>query len=442
MFDNYEMTLIRIEGLGDLSNSTCNLIVNNELFESVAISSLENSQNVSIIPSKSHLKFQIEGEKILASLQFSLGIIKCQGYHWLPLFVGENDLIEEVPEEVGLPRILLIFQSRRFLSPVIEITETSELSENIEFGDIGEENSKNVELRMKIIELEQSLQFERINQMQTVEKMTRDYKSMLDKANFEMEKFKVWSGKYKEKCLSLTQDLENKENELKLVKLEKETAEIELSDYKEKYLQLVKSQEKTFEDLEKNESALIKLQTWLETRKKSLQIDQTWTDSIQIKKSKAHKSKLLRSSEDSPENLDPELTDSDKIDYYLQDCLSHLKLEGFFQKTTEKFYRVGCKKVGVVLKNKNIYCKFGDSLKTLENYIYNHCSSELENFIKKRANSKPGHRRYKTFSGSLEQGSINKSFKIDKPLMSTQIINKSITPCRSRVAPVKAKKID
>lgn len=439
MFDNYEMTLIRIEGLGDLSSSSCNLFVNNDLFESVSISALENSQHVSIIPSKSNLKFQVEGENVLASLRFSLGIIKCQGYHWLPLFVEENDLIEEVPEEVGLPRILLIFQSQKFLSPVIEITETSELSENIEFCEAGEENAKNVELRMRIIELEQSLQFERINQVQVVEKMTREYKTMLDKANFEMEKFKVWSGKYKEKCLSLTDELQNKENELEKVKQEKENAEREVLEYKEKYIQLVKSQEKTFEDLEKKQVDLMKLQKWMETRKDSLQIELTWTDQIQVKKSK---SKLLRSSDDTPENLDPTLSESDQIDYYLQDCLGQLKLEGFFQKTTEKFYRVGCKKVGVVLKNKNIYCKFGDNLKTLENYIYNHCSNELENFIKKRANSKPSHRRYKTFSGSLEQGSINKSFKIDKPLMSTQIINKSITPCRSRVAPVKAKKIE
>lgn len=434
MFDNYEMTVIRIEGLGDLSNSTCNLIVNSEPFESLSLVSLENTQHVSSIPSKSHLKIQVEENSVLASLQFSLKIIKCQGYHWLPLYTDENDSIEEVPEEVGLPRILLIFQSRKFLSPVIEITETSELSENVDFVDFCEENSKNVELRMKIIELEQNLQFERISQVQSVEKMTREYKTMLDNANFEMEKFKVWSGKYKEKCLSLTEELQEKEKQMGVLRSEKEVVENDLAEFKEKYKELLIAQEKVYETLEANEKELMSLKSWATSRKKALETIQT--ESILIPNKK--KNKLLKY-QNSPENQDPLDPSADLIDYHLQDSLSQLKLEGLFQRTTETFYKVGCKKVGVILKNKNIYCKFGDTLKTLENYIYTHCSNEVENLIKKRANSKPSHKRFKTFSGSFDQNSVNGSFKVDKPFTSTQTIKKSSTPCRTKAIPIKAK---
>ena len=436
MFDNYEMTLIRIEGLGDLSNSTCNLFINNEPFESLPLVSLENAQHVSSIPSKSLLKIQVEEKSVLASLQFPLRIIKCQGYHWLPLFTDENDSVEEVPEEVGLPRILLIFQSRKFLSPVIEITETSELSENVDFVDFSEENSKNVELRMKIIELEQNLQFERISQAQNVEKMTREYKGLLDSANFEMEKFKAWSGKYKEKCLSMSEELEEKDKQMGVLMGEKEGVEKELFELKEKYKELLKVQEKASETLEVNEKELMSLKSLAECRKKTLEITKTESLLFPTKK----KNKLLKL-ENSPENQDPLDSSTGSIDYHLQDSLSHLKLEGLFQKTTETFYRVGCKKVGIILKNKSIYCKFGDTLKTLENFIYTHCSNEIENFIKKRANSKPSHHRFKTFSGSFDQSLVSRSFKADNAFASTQVINKSSTPCRSKAIPVKAKVI-
>ena len=104
-----------------------------------------------------------------------------------------------------------------------------------------------------------------------------------------------------------------------------------------------------------------------------------------------------------------------------------MKLEGLFVKTTEQYYKVGCRKVGVILKNGNIYCKLGDAYKTLENYIYSHCNQELENFIKKRSNSKPTHRRFHTFSCSFDNtlSQANKSFRVDPDSNNISKITKS-----------------
>ena len=155
---------------------------------------------------------------------------------------------------------------------------------------------------------------------------------------------------------------------------------------------------------------------------------------IAEKKKRKQRPKLLNMS---VENINPDITviknqeDSDVVDFHLQNTLNQLKLDGLFQRTYEHYYKVGCKKVGVVLKNNSIYCKFGDTYKTLENYIFSHCNNELENFIKKRVNSKPGHKRFNSFSNTFDQSSViaSKSFKIENENSFRSLKNKSITPC-------------
>ncbi|OMJ89481.1 hypothetical protein SteCoe_8384 [Stentor coeruleus] len=443
MFDNFEVTIIRVEGLGTISKATCFVHMNDEIVDSVSIKDLESGQHTCTVPSKGELRFSVEELVSIASVRFDINIIKCQGYHWLPMFPEGSDIILEVPEEVGLPRILLIFQSRKFLSPVIEITETSEVSENVEFGEFTEvpteEMTKNVELRMKIMELEQSLQFEKQSQMQSIEKIARDYKANMDKLNFEIEKYKIWSDKYKSKCLTLTEDLEKKTKMIKDASEEKEMLKTELNLYKGKYSELFAAQEKMHQLLDSKDKEISLLRSANNVSEKQLDIAVLGSLSIIPKKEvKKKKAKLIDFPiENKPINAKQfeTMDNADIIQMHLQENLIKLKLEGFFTRSNEQFYKVGCKRIGVVLKNGSIYCKLGDTYKTLENYIFTHCTQELENFIKKRANSKPTHRRYHTFSNSFDN-TLTIENKITKPQPESKkflrVKNKSITPQLAR----------
>ena len=437
MFDNYEMTFIRVEGLGDVSSCSCNFFIDDRLHDSQQVSDLESSQHILTVPSKGELKIRIEDQSLIASLQFSLSIIKCQGYHWLPLFTGEHDTIEEVPEEVGLPRVLLIFQSRKCLSPVIEITETSEVSETVETPEFGED-VKGIELRMKIIELEQALQFEKLSQVQSIEKITKDFKTALDKTSFELEKFKIWSEKYKEKCIVMEKQLVERNREIEDRKKENEEVMKRNSELQEQYRLMMRSQEEVFNQLELREQEILSLKSATKTPATLIitQADQIQLLPIKLAKSKA---KLLNSSDTSATTSQ---SLPDLLDYYLQSSLKDLKLEGFFQKTTETFYKVGSKRVGVVLKNKSIYCKQGESFKTLESYIFSHLTTELETFIKKRAISRPQHKRFKSFSGVLNEAKLSecKTVKLETSTMNSSVNykNKSMTPSKARLLSNKA----
>ena len=86
MFDNFEVTLIRVEGLGNISKSMCYISMNEDPIESISLKELEASQHTCTVPSKGELRISIEDQTLLASLRFDINIIKCQGYHWLPLF--------------------------------------------------------------------------------------------------------------------------------------------------------------------------------------------------------------------------------------------------------------------------------------------------------------------------------------------------------------------
>lgn len=440
MFDNYEVTFIRVEGLGDVSTCSCKFFIDNRLCESQTVGNFERTQQVLTVPAKGLLRIRIEDQSLIASLQFLLKIIKCQGYHWLPLFTGDSDCIEEVPEEVGLPRILLIFQLRKSLAPVMEITETSEISENLDCNEFDDEDKVKVkveELRRKIDELELELQFEKARKGERLEMVSQEIKGEIGDKGLEKERIESLgiSG-----ISAMRQGIERleKEVEMRIRDIESRDKEIEelrtgLEEMKIEVGRVKGSRDEALENLGLKEQEILSLKSTL-TKSPNLTICQS--DPIQLPPINSSKpiAKLINLPDTS---VNTNKSHSDLLDYYLQSSLKDLKLDGFFQKTTETFYKAGSKRVGIIYKNKNIYCKQGDSYKTLENYIFSHLTEELEKFIKKRAISRPEHKRFKSFSGSLNDVKLSecKSVKMHTPVLSSLASwkNKSITPSKGRL---------
>lgn len=157
--DTFHLSVVKIEGIRDVSNSYCYIYLGSNILRVLTLECFD----VQPIPiAKGILRFVVEdsrNSKVLASLSFGSNIFKRIGYHWMPLFQENEQCLTEVPEEVGLPRILFDVQAN-ILSPVQELTEESETAE--EASDDGLEDLPRLKIKamnmsIKISELEETL---------------------------------------------------------------------------------------------------------------------------------------------------------------------------------------------------------------------------------------------------------------------------------------------
>ncbi|OMJ74967.1 hypothetical protein SteCoe_25994 [Stentor coeruleus] len=160
MLDSYNLSVSKIEGIREISSSYCYIYHGSNILRVLTLDYFE----VQPIPiSKGIIRIVIEdssNSKTIASLSFVSTIFKRIGFHWLPLFTENEQCLSEVPEEVGLPRVLIDIQAN-ILSPVQELTEESEnAEESIEEAGLEDFNHlriKAVNMRIKISELEEHL---------------------------------------------------------------------------------------------------------------------------------------------------------------------------------------------------------------------------------------------------------------------------------------------
>lgn len=132
--DRLELSVVRTEGLNaDLSSLGCYISIDGRLFDVITPLNSNNEEIVSELPTHGTLRLIVksmtEQDEVLGSVSVPLSTLPTEGFQWLPLFENlEEDEISKLPEDVDLPRILLLFYSRRELSPVPEITEITEYS--------------------------------------------------------------------------------------------------------------------------------------------------------------------------------------------------------------------------------------------------------------------------------------------------------------------------
>jgi hypothetical protein len=140
--DRLELSVVRTEGLNaDLSSLGCYISIDGRLFDVITPLNSNNEEIVSELPTHGTLRLIVksmtEQDEVLGSVSVPLSTLPSEGFQWLPLFENlEEDEISKLPEDVDLPRILLLFYSRRELSPVPEITEITEYSveESVSLG--------------------------------------------------------------------------------------------------------------------------------------------------------------------------------------------------------------------------------------------------------------------------------------------------------------------
>ncbi|OMJ73870.1 hypothetical protein SteCoe_27352 [Stentor coeruleus] len=159
MMDTFHLSVVKIEGIYDVSNSYCYIYLGSNILRVLTLECFD-VQPIPIV--KGILRFVIEdshNSKVLASLSFASSIFKRIGYHWMPLFKENEQYLTEVPEEVSLPRILFDVHAN-ILSPVQELTEESETAEEASddmLDDLPHLKIKLMNMSIKISELEENL---------------------------------------------------------------------------------------------------------------------------------------------------------------------------------------------------------------------------------------------------------------------------------------------
>ncbi|OMJ69349.1 hypothetical protein SteCoe_32955 [Stentor coeruleus] len=228
MMDSYHLSVVKIEGIREVTNSYCYIYLGNNILRVLTLECFD----VQPIPiSKGTLRFVVEdsrNSKTLATLSFTSKAFKRIGFHWMPMFTDNEQCLNEVPEEVGLPRILFDVQAN-ILSPVQELTEESETveetSEEQFFEDLPRLKAKIMIMSMKISELEQHILTQKRIFDEEVEMI---HLRSLEKANKLEEQVKVLQetiSKYEENIFGLNKDIIGLKGNLEEAQTQKEQLE-------------------------------------------------------------------------------------------------------------------------------------------------------------------------------------------------------------------------
>jgi adenylate kinase family enzyme len=127
--DSVELKVIRLEGFPCSSTElACYLYFNDALHDQLIPINEEKSLMVTE-DGIYRLEICNQNTQEEKSVSFQMDLFTEDGVRWLPLFTHKQDFITEIPLDVNLPRILVIFYRKRLLTVIEEKNSTEEIPE-------------------------------------------------------------------------------------------------------------------------------------------------------------------------------------------------------------------------------------------------------------------------------------------------------------------------
>ena len=120
MTESFSLTIVKIEGLGDLSHSECQLVINEK---QVQVQSLKAVPVSYTIPINSIISLTINDSASsiqIASISFNSSLLPGDLYYWLPLFLSNENYIDSLPINIPSPRALLAVNKDKILNTTLE----------------------------------------------------------------------------------------------------------------------------------------------------------------------------------------------------------------------------------------------------------------------------------------------------------------------------------
>lgn len=353
MLDKYILSIVKVEGLGDLGKSQCNLSLNNEFYFKKPLESLPATFNISV---SGAISMTItDGETVIASLAFESSLLKYDWFYWLPLSLSSNNFITELPEKINLPRVLIGVNQEVSLPALTEISEFSDSCEDTGF----ESFSPHCE-----------------------------YQSI--------KNFKIEISPDTELIMST----ENRKKEKEIFEETIRELRDEIFEAKEKYKILEELLKKADKEIEKEREQRLDLQKQLEESLKMFEKIKKREEKFALSLGKKNHNTINLSLEsfdgiyvipdiplileDHKENRLDSTRSLGNIERKVNDFLKRVRLVGLLKKSKDVNYIVGAKTVTLCMKQGEVRCKNG---MTLDSYIFKNCKAEIEDLIRVRAGS-------------------------------------------------------
>jgi molybdopterin converting factor small subunit len=369
MTEEFTLSIVKIEGLGDLSSSECILLLDNIQISRNSLSSLPITLK---IPGDSFISLNISetsSNTKIAGLSFQSPLLPHDWFYWLPLFLSSENFIEQLPINIGLPRILLAVNKQIFPDSSITLKDSSSKTNSKQ-----DTKDPNNVLPTELLE---------------------HYQQMIQDLQLELKQVRETS---KQKCEYLKKKVQNFKQNLKLEK----KFRIDLEAKLEKTLKIIENKEFFLEFLKSYSNKSPKTQKTLENEIFS------WKDSsktfencfnnlnLSSKTPESHKIETCDhiqiipdffTLEDRPLTtfFDETCKGESDIDSRVKSILSRLKFEGLLQRRRELNYKIGAKTITLCLKNNEVHLKSG---LPLEKYLFSSCKSEIEDYLRSRSSPK------------------------------------------------------
>ena len=105
MFSDFDLTIQKIEGLGNISKTNCSIYLD---YKEISIEPLSHLPITIKIPNSGILHLYINdiaSKTQLASLSFSSALFTTENFYWLPLFLSPKNFLKALPPAINSPKI-------------------------------------------------------------------------------------------------------------------------------------------------------------------------------------------------------------------------------------------------------------------------------------------------------------------------------------------------
>lgn len=105
MFENFDLTIQNIEGLGNISKCNCSIYLD---YKEISIKPLTHLPISIKIPNPGILHVyinDIESKTQIVSLSFSTTLLQTENFYWFPLFLSPKNHLKSLPSSINSPKI-------------------------------------------------------------------------------------------------------------------------------------------------------------------------------------------------------------------------------------------------------------------------------------------------------------------------------------------------
>ena len=358
MLEKYILSIVKIEGLGDLSDSECSLSIDKKCNFTRPLDQLPVTFNIFSSGAISLSINDMNSATVLASLSFHSSLLQYDWFYWLPLSLSQDNYITELPENISLPRLLIGVNQEVSLPVLYDISEFSDSYEENNVFESFTPIYHSLENRDFTNDLSQGISKSDTSEFE--EKIADKYEKIIKDLENELSK-------EKEYCKSKLKEMEDE--------IEKNHREIEFErKFRLEIQQKLEQSMRSYEKLRKREERFVRSVE----KKPQKPVFETQTDAgfFILPDFQTLDDKTPRS------NLSGKASAFDIIDRKVNELLMRLKLVGLLKKSREVNYNVGAKTITLCLKQGQVLCKNGMAL---DSYIFKNCKHEIEELLRNRA---------------------------------------------------------